>query len=550
MDRHAVARKLAGVARFQTLPNLPSRCYDNGRMSSPATVLVIDDDPDFRSLVREELAGAGYGVTEASGGHEAVAMLRQTDVDVVLLDVQMPGLNGHEVLREARNLGVHSEVVVMTAYPQLDIAMECLRAGVFDLLEKPFAPKSLLATLGHAVERGRLYRTTALYRATADIFAAHNPEDLPQVIVETAMRALEADDASLMLPDGAGGLTIAYSHGLPEQVRKATRVQLGEGISGRVAQDRVPALLIGNPAGMPRFAGVRGDPERVRSSIVYPLAAGEQLIGVLNLNRAQSRKPFREADLELASVFASQALLALENVNLLRRLMHAERLAFVGRLAADLSHEVNNPTSFIIANLQYIADNLGHLGPQAEEVRQSAVEALEGAQRIRRVVQDMRGMLRGDEPSRVPIDLNSPIRFALRMTARQLEGVHVESSLAADVSVLGDEARLGQVFLNLLVNAAQALAGKGDPRVGVTTERVGDHVRATVWDNGPGIPRRDQGRIFDAFFTTKPGAGGSGLGLSISREIVHRHGGELSVESEEGRGSRFILTLPAGPRVH
>jgi len=92
-------------------------------MSSPATVLVIDDDPDFRSLVREELAGAGYGVTEASGGHEGVAMLRQADVDVVLLDVQMPGLNGHEVLREARNLGVHSEVVVMTAYPQLDIAM-------------------------------------------------------------------------------------------------------------------------------------------------------------------------------------------------------------------------------------------------------------------------------------------------------------------------------------------------------------------------------------------------------------------------------------------
>src|SRR5216684_4213801 len=95
-------------------------------MSSPATVLVIDDDADFRSLVREELGRAGYGVTEASGGHEGVAMLRQTDVDVVLLDVQMPGLNG----REARNLGVRSEVVVMTAYPQLEIAMECLRAGV------------------------------------------------------------------------------------------------------------------------------------------------------------------------------------------------------------------------------------------------------------------------------------------------------------------------------------------------------------------------------------------------------------------------------------
>jgi len=519
-------------------------------MSSPATVLVIDDDADFRSLVREELTRAGYGVAEAAGGHEGVSMLEKTDVDVVLLDVQMPELNGREVLQKARNLGVRSEVVVMTAYPQLDIAMECLRAGVFDLLEKPFPPKALLGTLAHAVERGRLYRTTALYRATADIFAAHNPEDLPQVIVETAMRALEADDASLMLPDASGGLTIAYSHGLPETVRKATRVRLGEGISGRVAEDRVPALLIGSPAGIPRFAGVRGDPERVRSSIVYPLAAGDHLVGVLNVNRSQARKPFREADLELASVFASQALLALENVNLLRRLIRSERLAFVGRLAADLSHEVNNPTSFIIANLEFIAEHVERSGPHAAELRQSAADALEGAQRIRRVVQDIKGMLRGDEPARGPLDLNAPVRFALRMAARQLEGVRVESSLAAHVSVLGDEARLGQVFLNLLVNAAQALAGKQDACVGVTTERIGDRVRATVWDNGPGIARRDQGRIFDAFFTTKPETAGSGLGLSISREIVRRHGGELSVESEEGRGSRFILSLPAGPRLH
>jgi two-component system NtrC family sensor kinase len=101
------------------------------------------------------------------------------------------------------------------------------------------------------------------------------------------------------------------------------------------------------------------------------------------------------------------------------------------------------------------------------------------------------------------------------------------------------------VFLNLLVNAGQALAGRRDARVRVVTEREGTQVRASVSDNGPGIPVRDQGRIFDAFFTTKPPGAGSGLGLSIGREIVRRHGGELTVESEEGRGSRFIVTLPA-----
>jgi two-component system, NtrC family, sensor kinase len=520
-------------------------------MPSPATVLVIDDDPDFRSLVREELSRAGYGVSEAAGGREGVRMLGEADVDVVLLDVQMPGLNGRDVIREARKLGMRSEVVVMTAYPQLDIAMECLRAGVFDLVEKPFAPKSLLATLGHAVERGRLQRTTALYQATRDIFAAHDPEVLPQVIVETAMRALRADDASLMLPDGSGALTIAYSNGLPESVRKETRVRLGEGIAGRVAREREPALLLGKPSG-PRFAGVHGDPARVQSSIVYPLASGDRLVGVLNLNRARSSKPFREADLDLASVFASQALLALENVNLLRRLLQTERLAFVGRVAADLSHEINNPTAFIIANLEYIAENALGAAPAslAEELRQSALDALEGARRIARVVQDMKGLLRGEEPVYRPLDLNVPVRFALRMSARQLEKASVETSLAKDVTVLGDEGRLGQVFVNLLVNAAHALSGHREPRVSVSTERIGDQVRAVVSDNGPGIARRDQGRIFDAFFSTKSAAAGTGLGLSISREIVRRHGGELSVESEEGRGCRFTILLPASPRVH
>jgi two-component system NtrC family sensor kinase len=511
-------------------------------MPSTPSVLVIDDDHDLRSVVCDELSHAGYAVTEASGGREGVQKLQQRDVDVVLLDVQMPDLNGREVLRAARHAGVRSEVVVMTAHPQLETAMECLRAGVFDLLEKPVAPKSLLSTLGHAVDRGRLQRATALYHASAAIFAPRSPEDLPQIVVETAVKALEADDASLMLPDGAGSLTIAYSTGLPPEVVRATRIRLGEGIAGGVAGKRQPALLIGR-VGVPGSPQAGGHPERAWSSIVFPLVTADHLIGVLNVNRKKDRRPFREADVELASIFASQTLLALENVDLVRRLLHTERLAFVGRLAAELSHEVNNPAAFVIANLEYMAENLASLPP--EELRESTVEALEGARRIARVVQDMKGVLRGEERPSVAVDLNGAVRFALRMTARQLQRITVHSALSPNVTVTGDEARLGQVFLNLLVNAAQALSGKSDPQIGVTTERAGALVRATVWDNGPGIPRRDQGRIFDAFFTTKPVGMSSGLGLSISREIVQRYGGDLSVESEENRGSRFTVTLPA-----
>src|SRR5437763_763452 len=162
-----------------------------------------------------------------------------------------------------------------------------------------------------------------------------------------------------------------------------------------------------------------------------------------------------------------------------------------------------------------------------------------------RVVGGVRGALRGEEKELSTCDLNDAVRFALRMSALQVSNAEITTSLGDGVQVRGDEARLGQVFLNLLVNAGQALAGRPDARVRVTTERSGDEVRVMIADNGPGIAPADQRRIFDAFFTTKRGESGSGLGLAISREIVSQHGGELTVQSEVGKGSRFIVKLPA-----
>ena len=226
--------------------------------------------------------------------------------------------------------------------------------------------------------------------------------------------------------------------------------------------------------------------------------------------------------------------------------MHNERLAFAGRLAAELTHEVANPAAFVISNLEFLLEELRPAsGPGAAERLAAARDALEGARRIARVVGDMRGALRGEEKELSTCDLNDAVRFALRMSALQVSNAEITTSLGDGVQVRGDEARLGQVFLNLLVNAGQALAGRPDARVRVTTERSGDEVRVMIADNGPGIAPADQRRIFDAFFTTKRGESGSGLGLAISREIVSQHGGELTVESEVGKGSRFIVKLPA-----
>ncbi|MFL5418939.1 MAG: ATP-binding protein [Myxococcales bacterium] len=512
---------------------------------SRASVLVVDDDADFRSLVSDELIDAGYEVAVAGGAEEGLRRLAGEEVDVLVLDLQMPGKNGCELLREARSMGVQSQTVVITGHPEMHAAQECLEAGVFELLEKPVSPRMLLSTVAHAVERSRLLRTATIYEASRAVFASHDPAAVPQAIVETAASVLHADEASLLVPDGAHRMVVAYSKGFPEGAQPPYVVRIGEGIAGRVAQAGKPALIVGAASEDPRFRGVHAH-GRVGSSIVYPLLLGTRLVGLLNVSRGPAHSAFRSADLELASLFASQALLALENVALLQKALHNERLAFAGRLAAELSHEVANPTAFVIANLEFLVGEMAANPADASLERVAAArDALEGARRIAGVVADMRATLRGETKELSTCDLNDAVRFAVRMGAPQVGDAEVITALGEGVRVKGDEMRLGQVFLNLLVNAGQALAGRADARVRITTERAGNEVRVMVADNGPGIPAADQRRIFDAFFTTKRESAGSGLGLTISREIVTQHGGELTVESEEGKGSRFIVKLPA-----
>src|SRR5712671_5348075 len=253
---------------------------------SRASVLVVDDDADFRSLVRGELIDAGYDVALAAGADEGLQKLVGEDVDVLLLDLRMPGKNGYQLLREARELGVQSETVVVTAYPELEIAGECLEAGAFELLEKPFSSRMLLSTVAHAVERSRLLRTAILYDASRAVFASQDPGAIPQVIVETAASALRADQASLMVPEGPDHLVLAYSKGFPESARGSHVVRFGEGIAGRVAKEGKPVLIVGRASEDPRFRGVRAH-GRVHSSIVYPLMAGTRLVGVLNVSRGE-----------------------------------------------------------------------------------------------------------------------------------------------------------------------------------------------------------------------------------------------------------------------
>jgi signal transduction histidine kinase/ActR/RegA family two-component response regulator len=245
--------------------------------------------------------------------------------------------------------------------------------------------------------------------------------------------------------------------------------------------------------------------------------------------------------------------------------LQAEKLASIGMLAAGVAHEINNPAAFVLANIEaltghmrLIDDKLRDLpgadaarGPLANllfEANAILQESKEGMARIQRIVRDLGSFSHADEDVSVPISVNAAVESALTMLRNELKyRARVEQELRATRLVLASPPRLGQVFLNLISNAVQALE-EADVRrnlVRVRSYDEGDYVVVEVSDNGPGIAPDAAPRIFESFFTTKPRGMGTGLGLPISLGIVRSLGGEIIVESQPGQGATFRVRIPA-----
>jgi PAS domain S-box-containing protein len=234
------------------------------------------------------------------------------------------------------------------------------------------------------------------------------------------------------------------------------------------------------------------------------------------------------------------------------RLALADRMASVGTLAAGVAHEINNPLAYVIANLDYARQEL--TSPAAGELPDALKEAREGAERVRIIVRDLKMFSRPDDERMELVDVRRAIDSAATMAWNEIRHrARLVKEYQPVPSVYCNEARLGQVFLNLLVNAAHAIpegaADRNEIHVRTRLDARG-HIVIEVRDTGAGIPDEFRPRLFEPFFTTKPVGVGTGLGLSICHGIVTSLGGELRFESEVGKGTVFqvVLRPPEGAR--
>jgi signal transduction histidine kinase len=291
-----------------------------------------------------------------------------------------------------------------------------------------------------------------------------------------------------------------------------------------------------------------------------PMLAATPIVVISASNSATAEAV--DADLYLKKPLDTETLLhAIDdviNANARRlepaKVAQTERLAALGTLAAGLAHEINNPLTYVLLQLAQALRVLPTLANDDSRARVAQVEtlvrgSLEGAERIRGIMAGVRAFSRSDDISVKLVDVRVPLDAALKLVMNEIRHrARLVKTYADPPLVLANEGRLGQVFLNLITNAVQAIA-EGDAqaheiRVSATSDEAGDLV-IELSDTGEGIPAHLLGRIFEPYFSTKPVGQGTGLGLSISHSIVSSFGGKITVASEVGRGTTFRVVLPA-----
>ncbi len=343
------------------------------------------------------------------------------------------------------------------------------------------------------------------------------------------------------------------------EVARTQRYKKGVGIVGRAAAERSPQIIEvlreatdpNDPVAIARRSGIQ-------SAMAVPVFVNGDVSAVM-LFASATKIENTERLRELFSLIGVQLGKVAERTALQERLRRAQKMEAVGQLAAGVAHEINNPMSYVRTNLHALLEEWGELRaklPPAEgeaslaerfdDCQELIEESLEGVERTIAIVRDVKEFSHNGVVDRTQwetVALSNLLDGALRVVASQAPSdVQIESVHEGEAICRCSPNQIRQVFVNLIVNAIQALGDSG--RIVLSTGTDGGEVFARVEDDGPGIDEATRERLFDPFFTTKPVGEGTGLGLSVSYEIVRNHGGEIHVSSEPGSGACFEVRLP------
>jgi len=505
------------------------RVWHGKRMNEESTqrgrALIVDDDAEMRKLLGFVMRRGGFTVDLAEGGEQALTIAAETQPDVVVTDLHMPGMGGVELLRALRARSPDLPVLVLTASGGVASAVEAMREGAEDYLTKPVDPHALRFAIDRAIERRRQRAETDVLRRTlAELREAHGALSAERDFVSAVLDTIE----SLVVVLDTEGKILSFNRAC-------------ERVTGYSEQEMLAVELIPQLVSEDEAEGVRGVFEALASGEVrrntyenhWCTKEGERRritwTNTVLLDDAGNVKNIVATGLDVTEAREMEA-----------RVRRTEHLASLATFSAGVAHEIRNPLNAATLHLTLLGRLLKGREPDLEGAREAAGIASSEILRVSQLLQDFLQFARPIALRRGPADLRRICDDIAALCSVEASASGVEIMVTGDAAIEAnvDEQRLRQVLLNLVRNAMEAVGSGGHVRIDVVAE--GRRARLRVEDDGPGLAA-DEVRIFQPFFTTKEK--GTGLGLAITHRIVTDHGGDISVESRPGR-TIFTITLP------
>ncbi|MBC7255988.1 MAG: response regulator [Chloroflexi bacterium] len=527
-------------------------------------ILVVDDEPTVLMFCTRALSRMGYEAQGVSSGEEALALLKTGAFDVLVTDIAMPGMNGIELLRQAREILPELVVVVITGVGSIDLAIKALRGGAQDFLPKPFTPLELKSAVDRALAQVRMAQERTQMRVLMPLFELAKQRlehvDLYEFydqVLTLALKETRADSAALFsLGDDDQTFTKEASIGKELSCGPECATLI------RVARERQGAFVVDDQVA--KELGIHEAFERagVEAVLCAPLHAPGRYVGILLLTKAQGQGAFRPADIEILTILSGQVAGLVENARLVaqleewnrelerrveertraleeaqQRLLRSERLATVGQLGASIAHELRNPLGVINNSVYFLRLRLGEEDPKITKHLDIIEHEVRSANKI---ITDLMNFVRVKEVEKEVLDPNVLVERVLNKIEVP-ENIAIKTQLDPSLPAAPfDAVKMEQILVNLLNNAIQAMPQGGE--VVISTSKREGWICFSIRDTGEGIRPEDLPRIFEPLFTTR--AKGIGLGLSIVKLLVDAHHGEIEVSSQVGQGTEFIVKIP------
>ena len=507
-------------------------------MSYVPKILIIDDEPRMCDSLKILLSREGYEAQTGYSGKEAIECLARDSFDLVLLDIVMPDMTGHQIMDYINTQNPETLVIVMTGHASVDSAVESLRRGAYDYFRKPFDFEQLLTRVKNALNHNKLKKENDLINVKLEL-----TEKRYQYLVNSSPDIIYTLDH-----DGK----FTFINGAVESLLGCKSDQLiGKHYTSIVFEedmDKAKNIFNERRTGGRATTGVELNLKCLQKHDGHKkvLAVELKSMGMYDRPVDQKEKAFMGTYGVARDITDRKRLEA--------QLLQAQKMEAIGTLAGGIAHDFNNLLMGIQGHTSLMFLDIDSDHPNFEHTK--GVEDL--VKRGSDLTRQLLGFARGGKYEVRPTDINELIEKSFEMFGRTKKEIRVHRKYQKDIwTVEVDRGQIEQVLLNLYVNAWQAMPGGGDLYLQTENVRLderyvspfgakpGNYVEVSVTDTGVGMDEKTQQRIFEPFFTTKEMGRGTGLGLASAYSIINNHGGIINVCSEKGRGTTFTIYLPA-----